>query len=170
MRELQGARRSLARRIGITPACAGITRPFYPGGDYERDHPRVCGNYNFTRSQAADLWGSPPRVRELLKATIKKQKTKGITPACAGITRGAPSTYSHPEDHPRVCGNYVLDKDCRYCPGGSPPRVRELRRQYPRSRHATGITPACAGITRVKRRGTCGIGDHPRVCGNYPFT
>ena len=50
---------------------------------------------------------------------------------------------------------------------GSPPRVRELLNIQAEAANLSGITPACAGITRLSRSVLSFIRDHPRVCGNY---
>ena len=76
--------RVLHQLPGITPACAGKMRPFYPGGDYER--------------------GSPPRVRGKLKRIANGIRKYRITPACAGKITTAPAHTTARRDHPRVCG------------------------------------------------------------------
>ena len=76
------------RSAGITPACAGKTRRL--GGRVQGtwDHPRVCGeNLLGLLSQDAHP-GSPPRVRGKLLVYFWRKKNSGITPACAGKTRG----------------------------------------------------------------------------------
>ncbi len=70
----------------ITPACAGITPSRVRLSRCVGDHPRVCGNYMITLRVIAIALGSPPRVRELLKAEDLANYQPGITPACAGIT------------------------------------------------------------------------------------
>ena len=50
-------------RPGITPACAGSTRPSRHPGSSTRDHPRVCGEYCTTTGWLIPMMGSPPRVR-----------------------------------------------------------------------------------------------------------
>ena len=66
-----------------------------------------------------------------------------------------------------MCGNYLMSPtaSCKY--SGSPPRVRELHVNILKSRANDGITPACAGITRVSSYTRPVTVDHPRVCGNY---
>ena len=48
-----------------------------------------------------------------------------ITPACAGITGLYCAALEKVEDHPRVCGNNILNNDQLGDHEGSPPRVRE---------------------------------------------
>ena len=48
---------------------------------------------------------------------------------------------------------------------GSPPRVREKLKVNSPNVKATGITPACAGKTRLNHTRQSKGWDHPRVCG-----
>ena len=55
-------------------------------------------------------------------------------------------------------------------PLGSPPRVRGKAGQCGRNFRYTGITPACAGKSRTGRFWPGIPWDHPRVCGEKPFS
>ena len=111
--------------IGITPACAGTTIVRAARARKPRDHPRVCGNH-LEIHLAGDLClGSPPRVREPLAVYLNYLIVFGITPACAGTTRGHSDHTQSGWDHPRVCGNHRAITNSRYPEPGSPPRVRE---------------------------------------------
>ena len=48
---------------------------------------------------------------------------------------------------------------------GSPPRVRGTGDKIRYAFTVCGITPACAGNSRVPHTGLTRTGDHPRVCG-----
>ena len=50
---------------------------------------------------------------------------------------------------------------------GSPPHVRELRVVGFLIGGRRGITPACAGTTRLRLALLISLEDHPRMCGNY---
>ena len=63
-----------AGSIGITPACAGKTFPEYPALLVTWDHPRVCGKNQTSINANTALVGSPPRVREKLKAKTFKER------------------------------------------------------------------------------------------------
>ena len=52
---------------GITPACAGRTRPLPYLQFLNQDHPRVCGKNGDACVGGNARIGSPPRVREELK-------------------------------------------------------------------------------------------------------
>ena len=89
----------------------------------------------------------------------------GITPADAGKTCRRPCSDRREEDHPRGCGENVLDGTEKDETLGSPPRMRGKRGYVPVGGHDGGITPADAGKTRqchlIKALGE----DHPRGCG-----
>ena len=64
-----------------------------------------------------------------------------------------------------MCGEKSAALTALFCTGGSPPRVRRKERRRRGEGVADGITPACAGKSRRKRRGRYIKRDHPRVCG-----
>ena len=88
-----------------------------------------------------------------------------ITPACAGKTCPCRSTYSHTEDHPRVCGENLQILTKVTILSGSPPRVRGKPAKVTKNGTDVRITPACAGKTFSILSEICGEEDHPRVCG-----
>ena len=138
---------------GITPACAGTTKKVKFVRYMDKDHPRVCGDYYRYAQVRNPRFGSPPRVRGLLRGQLIPLGLVGITPACAGTT----STGIYPRrrswDHPRVCGDYRNLGSKLGGLTGSPPRVRGLH-VFPRViRGVWGITPACAGTTRAPGTG-----------------
>ena len=132
-----------------------------------QDHPRVCGNHSKALKAATPRWGSPPRVREPLKATEYGTLYERITPACAGTTFILALLAYSSQDHPRVCGNHLQKSDARRLLLGSPPRVREPPYQRFDIFGRLGITPACAGTTRHYCGAALSSRDHPRVCGNH---
>ena len=66
-----------------------------------------------------------------------------------------------------MCGYYwsKLVLDVKYM--GSPPRVRVLRFHDFNNDRRQGITPACAGTTKILDTHAGSARDHPRVCGYY---
>ena len=88
----------------ITPACAGRRIPVRNGTKRTKDHPRVCGEKDWTDIEDDDLPGSPPRVRGEAARCGSTAKSAGITPACAGRSRACPALHFSFGDHPRVCG------------------------------------------------------------------
>ena len=53
-------------RGGITPACAGNTRPVFYSFDFSRDHPRMRGEYSYSVLPFSASLGSPPHARGIL--------------------------------------------------------------------------------------------------------
>ena len=138
------ARKALAR---ITPACAGNTCPRCDRLRSGRDHPRVCGEYASTSRQISARWGSPPRVRGILKRAKRSAETFRITPACAGNTNPVSLISTSAKDHPRVCGEYGDKLTPDQSDRGSPPRVRGIHDFACFLGGTVRITPACAGNT-----------------------
>ena len=98
---------------GITPACAGNTRPYQQYASVHRDHPRMRGEYPFhtaflqhfrdhprmrgeyqerKRGIMMDA-GSPPHARGIQNRLEDPDLFLGITPACAGNTLKIPYKY-----------------------------------------------------------------------------
>ena len=111
--------------------------------------------------------GSPPRVRGIHFGAKNERRDMGITPACAGNAGNHPIFYKWGEDHPRVCGEYLITISMLIISSGSPPRVRGILHQRPHPQRQSGITPACAGNTSKTHASTGIRQDHPRVCGEY---
>ena len=110
-------------------------------------------------------WGSPPRVRGKVNGTRVLPQFEGITPACAGKSRGDAVYNWRKRDHPRVCGEKKFFKRFALLDEGSPPRVRG-KAGIPVDHHELhGITPACAGKRTARPATTSRPRDHPRVCG-----
>ena len=95
-------------RIGykerITPACAGNSAAWRGCRASYTDHPRVCGEQVGALQHGRGGAGSPPRVRGTDSLHLLHHLLPRITPACAGNSASGPGRSSHPQDHPRVCG------------------------------------------------------------------
>ena len=130
----------------------------------------MCGNHQSRRRKPFRSIGSPPRVREPLKGLACVYALAGITPACAGTTTTSASVPLHSQDHPRVCGNHDVPSVSLTAIVGSPPRVREPHTKGGIRMLVYGITPACAGTTRLIVWAVKLDEDHPRVCGNHIST
>ena len=63
-RESLDVGRSMSKDVGITPACAGITKRLPPYICCSRDHPRLRGNHKSVIINFGGLSGSPPLARE----------------------------------------------------------------------------------------------------------
>ena len=98
-----------ALKEGITPAHAGktiVSRLFF---NSMRDHPRACGENPEQIHIQLHRKGSPPRMRGK-RATCKDDRLiEGITPAHAGKTFSNLSLILASWDHPRACGENVIE-------------------------------------------------------------
>ena len=74
------------RGQGIIPAYAGNTYLVYKVWLHLRDHPRVCGEHEFTLLMDSLGKGSSPRMRGTLISVFVFAKNAGIIPAYAGNT------------------------------------------------------------------------------------
>ena len=90
--------------IRITPAYAGKSCSVPGECGLSRDHPRVCGEKLNSCIPAGIVIGSPPRMRGKGPSARTARKTIRITPAYAGKSTAAFSSFSLSRDHPRVCG------------------------------------------------------------------
>ena len=91
----------------------------------------------------------------------------GIIPALAGNTLVAAGHAGPTGDHPRACGEHV--GEAVECVGdeGSPPRLRGTRIGCRWDEIGSGIIPALAGNTFVRRARVTADWDHPRACGEH---
>ena len=152
-------------RRGIISACAEQTRTAGSGCGLYRDHLRVCGADQTSRSRTTVVVGSSPRVRSRLLTVTVLPHVSGIISACAEQTRGTRTGGSCAEDHLRVCGADFSTEPLQSEIGGSSPRVRSRRRAVPLARSVRGIISACAEQTPSTSASTRSPGDHLRVCG-----
>ena len=86
-------------------------------------------------------------MRGALDQIIRNHAAPGIIPAYAGSTCAGHILPYLSGDHPRVCGEHLLDTGL--------------------NGHRGGIIPAYAGSTAALAFGFEPIGDHPRVCGEH---
>ena len=140
-----------AAQDGITPAGAGKTCPCGSSGRHAVDHPRRCGENRMMMSIVGIKLGSPPQVRGKLGGREHSGFKRGITPAGAGKTWGAPDVSIVSRDHPRRCG----ENRGAYLRGsagiGSPPQVRGKPVANNNQIVQGRITPAGAGKTHPRQ-------------------
>ena len=170
MRGAPQAVRYGGRFPGIIPACAGST--FHPLAPCHipRDHPRMCGEHVNINGKMAAYTGSSPHVRGALHLSVLRVWRHGIIPACAGSTHLLQHGQTRHGDHPRMCGEHSVEQCQAGAHEGSSPHVRGARHPRRRRGRRQGIIPACAGSTTS--RATCrrSARDHPRMCGEHPFS
>ena len=129
----------------ITPAYAG-KRPGAAGEKSTKpDHPRVCGEKCIEAIDEACTLGSPPRMRG--KAFFHRHggDELRITPAYAGKRIPCCRRSHLLWDHPRVCGEKLVNHCSALLNQGSPPRMRGKASALPLHLISTRITPAYAG-------------------------
>ncbi len=152
-------------RMGITPAYAGKSFPFFGIIRLHWDHPRICGEKCDPAQHNVVPVGSPPHMRgkgsffNVLNCVIR------ITPAYAGKRLKRPMGDASAEDHPRICGEKACAGRNRSCEKGSPPHMRGKATVSRFIMMPMGITPAYAGKS-ITRLGEISLPkDHPRICG-----
>ena len=109
---------------GITPACAGKSCPPQAPTFTRQDHPRACGEKGLLCPAVHLHGGSPPRVRGKAIHHQHRHSPGRITPAYAGKSSRAKMELSRNQDHPRVCGEKLVEAGRISQEEGSPPRVR----------------------------------------------
>ena len=93
-----------------------------------------------------------------------------ITPAGAGNSARTLSGKGTPEDHPRGCGEQLLQFILLKTSLGSPPRVRGTGTVHIVALTLNRITPAGAGNSGEADRPVIPNQDHPRGCGEQSLT
>ena len=89
----------------------------------------------------------------------------GITPAHAGKSTCRQPSSSHPQDHPRTCGEKRKLSLVFAKLKGSPPHMRGKVNTLTSMLADDGITPAHAGKRLHLRNAQFDDKDHPRTCG-----
>ena len=153
--------------VGIIPAHAGLTAVAMSWRYGTRDHPRACGAHDHRSKAERNPMGSSPRMRGSPLAAISLCIALGIIPAHAGLTFGQYRLCHSTWDHPRACGAHFGGLYEVIIVKGSSPRMRGSRTRRYCFDQATGIIPAHAGLTHVRRTGHVSGRDHPRACGAH---
>ena len=125
----------------------------------------MCGEQNGLKTSYKTTGGSSPRVRGTAINDHSYNKDDGIIPACAGNRRSLTSTGSITGDHPRVCGEQLINSGIPPRLMGSSPRVRGTDKIAIFFSRYLGIIPACAGNRSRMGKNIFDSRDHPRVCG-----
>ena len=116
-------------------------------GANPRDHPRMCGEHDGSKTCTINDVGSSPHVRGAHHDTGDGRLRGGIIPACAGSTISIVAALPLIRDHPRMCGEHVEAVICGVLD--------------------CGIIPACAGSTATLDGRASPSRDHPRMCGEH---
>ena len=115
----------------------------------------MCGEKRRSNRYGLTQKGSPPRVRGKEKNQSESDQKRRITPACAGKSSVHTRRSGTNGDHPRVCGEKLLEQTRHFRLLGSPPRVRGKVLLAFLLIFVGRITPACAG-KRLKRSHSIG--------------
>ena len=94
--------------IRITPACAGTTPRSKLLRLLYRDYPCMCGDYCIFVKSICLNQGSPLHMRGLLARLFLHNLRFRITPAYAGTTQDSNFKILSLEDHPCICGDYLI--------------------------------------------------------------
>ena len=149
----------------ITPAHAGKRLSAIISLLTSRDHPRPCGEKCPCARRLKMKRGSPPPMRGKDFFVFWCKKCVRITPAHAGKRRGGRYEVQGYRDHPRPCGEKLMQLARPKASQGSPPPMRGKVEVKTRAAVAGRITPAHAGKRRRSRCDLSKSRDHPRPCG-----
>ena len=100
----------------------------------------------------------------------KWQNAYRITPAYAGKRTGLICKYPLVRDHPRLCGEKDRANKKMHVVQGSPPPMRGKEVIKATKNLPARITPAYAGKSAVVELLLITRQDHPRLCGEKPFS
>ena len=153
--------------VGIIPACAGSTCATPLRCCCHRDHPRMCGEHRAGDDVQSPDRGSSPHVRGAQNRHVWNVGHCGIIPACAGSTPGIADSNPMGRDHPRMCGEHLMNDAKNKVPSGSSPHVRGAPHEVLIGDRGYGIIPACAGSTQIHAPLPLDRRDHPRMCGEH---
>ena len=150
---------------GITPACAGKTTSRPSAAGHRKDHPRMRGEDSIGKIARSNASGSPPHARGRPHRGVRRVVLHRITPACAGKTQIASPIWWYSSDHPRMRGEDLVAVTGGGGVFGSPPHARGRPIFCRLGASPVGITPACAGKTKLSSDISAFKPDHPRMRG-----
>ena len=147
MRGAPMSQKTILYCMGIIPADAGSTAAVetYPA-DFQ-DHPPGCGEHMRPRPRTPRPGGSSPRMRGARRRRHGLCARARIIPADAGSTSGITSAAGASRDHPRGCGEHVLEFLLSGQEAGSSPRMRGAHIPLGGLHGRERIIPADAGST-----------------------
>ena len=153
------------RLIGNIPAYAGKTGGMRKNAGGEKEHPRVCGENEWSTASPITQTGTSPRMRgKRCRLRIITSGTRNI-PAYAGKTFMRWETVVAIEEHPRVCGENNHGWIIRQRQLGTSPRMRGKLDARGYGVPSRRNIPAYAGKTPDTHLNPVSTLEHPRVCG-----
>ena len=154
-----------AGKLRITPAYAGKSPAIRLLQFLLWDHPRLCGEKASSAASVFPGLGSPPPMRGKADSNRVRRNQNRITPAYAGKSGIGICRSFFAEDHPRLCGEKIIQNDRLLFVYGSPPPMRGKAAPPLLVLASCGITPAYAGKSSKITSIFFMIKDHPRLCG-----
>ena len=155
-------------RAGSSPRMRGTHSIDRPRQGRSGIIPAYAGNTWWHGAESGNEGGSSPRMRGTHADRLEACSILGIIPAYAGNTSDRRGHCHHTGDHPRVCGEHIIQGFIDALELGSSPRMRGTLSVRTRILSAIGIIPAYAGNTQGRPVIDGHKGDHPRVCGEHP--
>ena len=149
----------------LIPARAGKTSPTWTSSPGGPAHPRACGENSRTAPEAAETFGSSPRVRGKPTVPVVRTERTGLIPARAGKTDVERQVLRAHRAHPRACGENITLTILMPVAPGSSPRVRGKLGDPNDWPKPIGLIPARAGKTSSASRSRPRSAAHPRACG-----
>ena len=131
----------------LTPARAGNTQGRASWAGRARAHPRTGGEHKVGALDVGPTEGSPPHGRGTRHGLLSELPQTGLTPARAGNTSQASTTWCGDRAHPRTGGEHSSTGAARALTLGSPPHGRGTHRRGQAHPEPVGLTPARAGNT-----------------------
>ena len=149
----------------IIPAHAGNSRDGHRPATVGSDHPRACGELGLIEAAAPIDVGSSPRMRGTRALDDARVTVARIIPAHAGNSYQPYTASSTEPDHPRACGELIVQASIDLSVAGSSPRMRGTPVLGVPSGVAERIIPAHAGNSLAPLGRQPQSSDHPRACG-----
>ena len=154
-------------RPGLTPACAGSTKPTMRIPAARWTHPRLRGEHAAPVASRQAAPDSPPLARGAQPQHDHDHPPRGLTPACAGSTSSASTHAGSGWTHPRLRGEHRCVQVSGASEWDSPPLARGAPRQEIERSPFTGPTPPCAGSTPPTTSSPPRKRTHPRLRGEH---
>ncbi|AEY94197.1 hypothetical protein SHJG_p1066 (plasmid) [Streptomyces hygroscopicus subsp. jinggangensis 5008] len=152
---------------GTIPARAGSTAGRRNGGGAGQDHPHGRGEHWRRPACSGSKWGPSSRARGAQDVDHHRGPRVGTSPAPAESTAVRRSAATHPQDHPRACGEHLTGTFGLIVGGGPFPPLRGALDRPASGHRAFGTIPAPAGSMPRHVRWRPESRDHPRACGEH---
>ena len=131
----------------IIPAHAGNTQLNTVCAMSVWDHPRTCGEHGSLGVFLGFPTGSSPHMRGTLSVSFSLRNVLRIIPAHAGNTCNQEFAKDYERDHPRTCGEHIVEGGTKLGAQGSSPHMRGTLLSAISYSGFRGIIPAHAGNT-----------------------